>query len=837
MKHARHGRAVLLAALVLLPASARGVSAQEAPAPLTLAADGETDYAIVIAAEAREAEAYAAKELAYFLKKMTGAEFPVRRDDAPRAERELVVGQTNRMKLSDVPEALRSDNMEGFAIIREGESLVFLGNIPRGTLYGVYDLLDVELGVRFLAHQVNYVPHRPTLVVPVISRSYAPPFEKRTIWEGYLMGDATLRNRMNGVSFGILDEKMLGGVKMVGHPTHTYAAFVPHEKYFAEHPEYFAHVDGQRRDRYKGMPTQLCVTNRDVLRISRDMVLGWLEEARESNPYNKYIVSVSAHDSIYHCECDPCAAISREEGVEKGGAHVRFLNAIAEEVAREYPNASVQTMFYQTGLPKKTKPAANVILQFVTGINWRYALDDMSKFSIHRMARGFKQWQEAAGDGGLYVWTKHQLSFSDYFKPSPNLRHIARNGRIMAEQHGVRGWFAQNGQSVGVELQTLRYYLLARAMWRPQNDSRGEIDEFCRFYYGDADEDVLRYINYLHDDYGEHVNTGYEEDEHRTLTRRDKERYIQIADAILSRAESRVVGPEMKLRVATLRMPAWKTILNHAFRDARKNPAWAPDERVRAAGRRFIEVGRAANLTHMSESYGGPHAQTERDYFVRIRRLLRRGRPEDPADPWITDDAGLAAADLSRVRRLDLRGSNVTDAGLAHLSGLTQLESLDLSYTHVTDAGLAHLNGLVNLRELRLGGHARNVGDKITDAGILHLKDMNRLDSLSIGGTKATNDSMAVVTGLPRLRHLDMAYTSLRWKGVAEMAKLPRLEHLNLTGVWQPNDRSAITSSLAQLHGLKQLDYLNLYDTPVTDEDVEALVKALPNLHVRRYRG
>ena len=61
--------------------------------PLKLAADGGTDYAIVIAVDAREAEAYAAKELAYFLKKMTGAEFPVRRDATPPGERELVGGE------------------------------------------------------------------------------------------------------------------------------------------------------------------------------------------------------------------------------------------------------------------------------------------------------------------------------------------------------------------------------------------------------------------------------------------------------------------------------------------------------------------------------------------------------------------------------------------------------------------------------------------------------------------------------------------------------------------------------------------------------------------------
>ena len=40
-----------------------------------------------------------------------------------------------------------------------------MGNIPRGTLYGVYDFLHEELGCRFLAPEVNHVPSKPTLKV------------------------------------------------------------------------------------------------------------------------------------------------------------------------------------------------------------------------------------------------------------------------------------------------------------------------------------------------------------------------------------------------------------------------------------------------------------------------------------------------------------------------------------------------------------------------------------------------------------------------------------------------------------------------------------------------
>ena len=84
------------------------------------------------------------------------------------------------MGIEDLPESLRTDNWEGFTLFRDRAKLYIMGNIPRGTLYGVYDFLDVELGVRFLTAEANHVPSRPTLEVQVVSRSYGPPIERRT---------------------------------------------------------------------------------------------------------------------------------------------------------------------------------------------------------------------------------------------------------------------------------------------------------------------------------------------------------------------------------------------------------------------------------------------------------------------------------------------------------------------------------------------------------------------------------------------------------------------------------------------------------------------------------
>ena len=46
---------------------------------------------------------------------------------------------------------------------------------------------------------------------------------------------------------------------------------------------------------------------------------------------------------------------------------------------------------------------------------------------------------------------------------------------------------------------------------------------------------------------------------------------------------------------------------------------------------------------------------------------------------------------LTALQRLNLNGTQLTDAGLEHLKGLTRLQRLALRNTKVTDAGVTRL--------------------------------------------------------------------------------------------------------------------------------------------------
>jgi hypothetical protein len=556
-------KAAIVAALPIVAAPA--TSSADAAVPMALAESGRTRYVIVIGKGADYGEDLAAKELAHFLWGMTGAEFPVERDSEPVSDLEIVLGNTNRKGLDQIPDDLKTDNLEGFAIVREDAKLFIMGNSPRGTLYGVYDFLDIELGVKFLTAEVTHVPQAPTLTVEMQSRMFAPVIERRTIWEG-LGGQSTRRNRMNGVSFG-LDNSRLGGVVPIGPTTHTFSSLVPPDKHFETHPEYFSQIDGKRKREHNGLFTQLCMSNPEVAEIAIKTIRGWLGPEVKTNPYNKYIVSVTVNDTPYFCQCEECTQINKEEGVELGGNKMRFVNSIADQLAEEYPAISIETMLYHTELPKITKPASNVLIQMVHDPDWRYAFDDPTSKPNAERLQEFLKMKESIGDGYVYNWIKlGKYSSGSYLDPRPNLRFIARNIRIMTEC-GVRGYFCQTVQSRGTEMQDLRYYLLARAMWRPEIDSRETIREFCNLYYSAGAPDVIRYIDFLHDEYGR-KDRSRETQSDTTVLYGDA--YITTGDAILAAAESKAETPEIKHRVATCRLPIWKLKLDRAFGEVGK---------------------------------------------------------------------------------------------------------------------------------------------------------------------------------------------------------------------------------------------------------------------------
>jgi hypothetical protein len=123
------------------------------------------------------------------------------------------------------------------------------------------------------------------------------------------------------------------------------------------------------------------------------------------------------------------------------------------------------------------------------------------------------------------------------------------------------------------------------------------------------------------------------------------------------------------------------------------------------------------------------------------------------------------------VRAVLLAGTQVTDAGLAHLHSLTGLQALSLMGTQATDSGLAHLQGLTGLRQLWLRD------TQVTDAGLIHLHGLTALHVLDLGGTQITDTGLTHLQGLMGLDTLSLSGTQVTDAGVVKLREaLPKCQ-------------------------------------------------------------
>ena len=229
-----------------------------AKASFPVAKDGVAQCRIVVAPDASASTQYAAQELQRFLGEITGAKLSIVPDTDRIGKGEIVVGPNKHFKaISKGKIDIAALGKEGYVVQSTGGQLLIAGGEPRGTLYGVYGLLEEHLGCRWFTTEVSRIPKKATLAIDPLDERVVPVLENR---EPFVMdcfdGDWAARNRMNG-SAAHLDERHGGKVTYFGF-VHTSAELVPTEIYYDKHPEYFSLVKGKR---LKERP-QLCLHQR-----------------------------------------------------------------------------------------------------------------------------------------------------------------------------------------------------------------------------------------------------------------------------------------------------------------------------------------------------------------------------------------------------------------------------------------------------------------------------------------------------------------------------------------------------------------------------------------------
>ncbi|MCX5759345.1 MAG: DUF4838 domain-containing protein [Candidatus Hydrogenedentes bacterium] len=471
-----------MATLLIIVMACAGASENR---QIGLSKDGVSEYAIVVASDAIAPEQTAARELQEHLQAVTGATLPiVDESQADAHPKRIVVGPNAlfRAAFPDIaPDTLKYD---GIALKTAGDVLYLAGDRPRGTLYAVYAFLEDVAGCRWWTASERFVPARPTLVVDAPDTVYVPKFRYReAFYRGAFDGVFASRLRCNGHFEQIAPE--YGGHYSILGWCHTFYQLLPPGQYFAQHPEWYSEIDGKRVDK----DAQLCLSN-DAMRAELTAkALEWIRKDPSAG-----IISIAQNDCGGRCQCAQCAAAEQEEG-SPSGPLLRFVNAVAESVEKEFPDVLVETLAYQytRQAPKLARPRGNVIVRLCT-IECSFAQPLETGSQNVDFKRDMDAWSAIAPK--LYVWD-YVTNFAQYLLPHPNLHVLAPNIRFFAD-HGTIGLFEQGdaGSSCG-EFVELRAWLLAHLMWNPTRDADALIAEFLDGYYGPAAPALRRYIDTL----------------------------------------------------------------------------------------------------------------------------------------------------------------------------------------------------------------------------------------------------------------------------------------------------------------------------------------------------
>ncbi len=197
----------------------------------------------------------------------------------------------------------------------------------------------------------------------------------------------------------------------------------------------------------------------------------------------------------------------------------------------------------------------------------------------------------------------------------------------------------------------------------------------------------------------------------------------------------------------------------------------------------------------------------------------------------ITDEGLAAVKGWQKLRRINLRGTKVTDTTLEHLANVATVEAIDVGFAQITDVGLDRLTPLVNLKELVVGGN------KLTDMGLQALRQLPGLTHLSLGGSQRTDSGLwtisltesglEAIATLKDLRELRLDGLPVTARLLEKLKPLAKLERLSLQGCIRLNDDAA--SVLAALPALRVLD---VKGSAMTEKGLAELHQTKPKIQI-----
>ena len=393
-----------------------------------------------------------ADTLNVYFKKALGVELPIASD---------IKGNKKYIHLKN-----NSDFLTDYMSLSFSEySITVQGNNSKMLSYGVYEFLENFLGVRWYSTDLTVVPEITSFNIPLDKEIiYKPSVTTRTVHSRLFYKDSSFADKLK-----VSNEAFPNYVPNAR--VHTFHRFIPYDKFYDNHPEYYALRNGKR------LATQLCLTNEKVLEIVKDSVASFFKKHDLST-----VISVSQDDNTQYCMCDSCSEIHEREG-SPAGSMIYFVN----QIAKSFPNKIISTLAYQyTRKPPITRPESNVLITLCSIECDRSVPIDEGCKDFQKDLQGWSKLTQ-----NIRIWD-YTTQFTNFLAPFPNWATIKPNINLFVNNNAK--WIFEQHSNNPSELFELRSYLMAKLLWNPDLDSDIIIKDFTNGYYGSGGIFIAKYI-------------------------------------------------------------------------------------------------------------------------------------------------------------------------------------------------------------------------------------------------------------------------------------------------------------------------------------------------------
>lgn len=515
------------------------------------------DYTIVVTNTENANMVFAAEELSKYVKMATNIELPIA-TEMPEGNKLIVLRE-------EVDGALGND---GFSItVREGV-LTILGGAMRGTMYGVYELLEDYFGYSFLGRGETYLDEAATVAVPEgVTDTQIPDTLYRNInidcYGSEYAYHSVIKRKLSGATraSNILNAEYGYGITRTGPNAHSLDYFAP--MYYEEWGRHcLSDWDLERDEEYYDIYDE-CIDNMCALldsKIANGGVIG------------KDITEISCayaptSDESSFCLCAYCRKVYKAEGTH-AGVLIDFVNAVNKEMQERYPGIRVITNAYgATRVPPKERSLdEGIVLLYCWNGCVNHKIEDdccdggidfagahMGNNSIEQDY--YLQWIEHCS--ATYIWY-YPVNIYYTLAPLSNMFNIYHDMQWFIEHKAV-GFYVK-GDTSDRAFDDMKCYLISEMMWDKDITEEEYVDlikNYLRHNFGAGWEYVLEYL-YMLEESGNSMGCYMTEYSH-PMEMYDREYWIENFDKMLGLMESAYEAAETEEQKNRVEMAAVHT--------------------------------------------------------------------------------------------------------------------------------------------------------------------------------------------------------------------------------------------------------------------------------------